>query len=118
MNCHQSTNLPHTLSKNLLENDQHRSSFKGINEITKLPVTIKIVPKISLNSSQSLTRINREISFLKILNHPLIAKFYETREDEQNYYLIMKFLGNGSLDDIIKKYGNLLKLLLKDILWK
>jgi serine/threonine protein kinase len=106
MNYLQSTNIPPYTLQEFIGKGSTSFVFKGINEITKLPVTIKIIPKFYLNSSQSLTRINREISFLKILNHPLIAQFYEAREDEQNYYLIIEFLENGSLDDAIRKYGN------------
>jgi serine/threonine protein kinase len=59
-----------------------------------------------LNSHQGLTQINREISFLKMLNHPLVVSFYETTEDENNFYIIMEFLENGSLIDLIHKNDN------------
>jgi polo-like kinase 1 len=106
MNFLQSTNIPPYTLQELIGKGLTSFIFKGINEITNLPVVIKIIPNKNLNSPQSLTRVNREISFAKILHYPLVVSFYETKEDDNNFYIIMELLENGSLIDAIHKNGN------------
>jgi serine/threonine protein kinase len=107
MNFLQSINIPSYRLQEFIGKGATSFVFKGINDLTNLPVAIKSVSKSQLTSRQKRTQMTREISFLKLLHHPLVAEFYETIEDEKNIYIIMEFLENGSLTDLIKKKGNI-----------
>ena len=48
--------------------------------------------------------MQREISIQSKLNHPNIVRLYNTEEDNDNYYLILEYLNNGSLFNYIRKH--------------
>ena len=73
----------------------------GINKITKEKVAIKILNKKKLLHIEDKTRIEREITFLKKLNHINVIKIYKINEDEEKYYIIMEFCENGELFNYI-----------------
>jgi serine/threonine protein kinase len=50
-----------------------------------------------------------------LLNHPNILKFKEGFEDEGYLYLVLEFMENGSLSDLVKKIGCLDEKILKKL---
>ncbi|OHT13671.1 CAMK family protein kinase [Tritrichomonas foetus] len=76
-------------------------------ELTKMRVAIKIVNKQSLESVDSQTRFQREVSLLKQLTHPFIAEFFEFLEDEKYYYLVIEYVENGNMLDFINNHGRI-----------
>ena len=64
-------------------------------------VAIKVVSKHEHMSIESRTRLVREASIMKSLDHPLMADLFYFMEDESNSYLVMEYLENSSLLDLI-----------------
>lgn len=64
-------------------------------------VAIKVVSKLEHMSIDSRTRLVREASIMKSLDHPLMADLFYLTEDESNSYLVMEYLENSSLLDLI-----------------
>ena len=60
---------------------------------------IKSIAKKSLDGPGDLARLVTEIEIMTILDHPNIAKLYETFEDYRNIYLVMELCAGGELLD-------------------
>lgn len=69
-------------------------------------VAIKIIDKTQLNAN-SLEKLFREVSIMKILNHPNIVKLYEVIETEKTLYLAMEYINNGEVFEYLVKNGRM-----------
>lgn len=74
---------------------------------TNIRVAIKIVAKKSIESTEARTRFTREIALLKQMNHPFIAEFFESLENETHHFLVMEYAENGNMLDFINSKGQL-----------
>jgi predicted ATPase/tRNA A-37 threonylcarbamoyl transferase component Bud32 len=61
----------------------------------------------SKNTADAIERFRREGEALRQLNHPNIVKLLATLEDDHQYYLVMEYIGGGSLADAIKQLAPL-----------
>ena len=68
---------------------------------TKQNVAIKILDKGKIKTKEDLTRIQREIKILSMLDHPNIIKTYKISETPKKYYIIMEYCEGGELFDYI-----------------
>jgi hypothetical protein len=75
--------------------------------ITRLKVAIKVIFKGIIQGDAEITRLTRELNFLKQMRHPFIAEFYEFIEDEQSIYYCMEYVEKGSLLNHILTHGAL-----------
>ena len=75
----------------------------ALHKITKEQVAIKILEKKKIKSNKDLERIEKEIKYLKKLNHPNIVKIYEIIENENNFYISMEYVSGGELFNYIVK---------------
>ena len=64
-------------------------------------IAIKILEKDKIKNKRDMNRIERELSMVKKIDHPNIAKVYEVKEDEKKYYIIMEYCDNGELFNLI-----------------
>ena len=64
---------------------------------TKEYVAIKILEKSRINDEEELERVQKEIKYLKILNHPNIIQIYEVIENEKAFYIVMEYVSGGEL---------------------
>uniref|UniRef100_A0A665TWH1 non-specific serine/threonine protein kinase n=1 Tax=Echeneis naucrates TaxID=173247 RepID=A0A665TWH1_ECHNA len=62
--------------------------------LTGREVAIKIIDKTQLNPT-SLQKLFREVSVMKLLNHPNIVKLFEVIETEKTLYLVMEYASGG-----------------------
>ena len=69
----------------------------GIHKPTGEQVAIKILEKSKIQNKRDLERIEKEIKYLKLFNHPNIVKIYEIIEDDTNFYIIMEYVSGGEL---------------------
>ncbi|CRL04630.1 CLUMA_CG017698, isoform A [Clunio marinus] len=69
-------------------------------------VAIKIIDKTQLNTN-SLEKLFREVSIMKLLNHPNIVKLYEVIETEKTLYLVMEYINNGEVFEYLVKNGRM-----------
>ena len=70
---------------------------------TKEYVAIKILEKSKVIAQMGLERIEREIEFLKLLNHPNIIQIYEVIDAPKNFYIVMEYASGGELFHYIVK---------------
>jgi hypothetical protein len=76
-------------------------------DITHIKAAVKIIMKDSVTSEESITRLTRELNFMKQMRHPFIAEFYEYLEDDQAHYYCMEFAEHDSLLTYISTNGPL-----------
>jgi serine/threonine protein kinase len=69
------------------------------------PVTIQIIDRQTLSAEGADGRLSEDINFLKRIDHPFIAKFFEVVEDYSYFYLIHEFPENGTLSCVIESRG-------------
>ena len=75
----------------------------ALHKPTKEKVAIKILEKAKIKNEKDLERIQKEIKYMKILNHPNIVKIYEILENEDNFYISMEYVSGGELFNYIVK---------------
>ncbi|XP_055374022.1 uncharacterized protein LOC129607224 isoform X2 [Condylostylus longicornis] len=68
------------------------------NTVTKSKVAIKIIDKTCLND-EYLAKTFREISILKLLQHPHITRLYEVMQSETMIYLVTEYAAHGEIFD-------------------
>ena len=74
--------------------------------VTNNEVAIKIIDKTQLNPN-SLEKLFREVSIMKILQHPNIVKLYEVIETDKTLYLVMEYVNNGEVFEYLVKNGRM-----------
>lgn len=76
--------------------------YRGVDTRTGDTVAIKALkPEIILRDPDILTRFEREADALRRLNHPNIVKVLATVEEDELHYMVMEFVGGGSLRDLL-----------------
>lgn len=58
-------------------------------------------------NANSLEKLFREVSIMKLLNHPHIVKLYEVIETEKTLYLAMEYVSNGEVFEYLVKNGRM-----------
>ncbi|XP_070712326.1 serine/threonine-protein kinase MARK1 [Pempheris klunzingeri] len=74
--------------------------------LTGREVAIKIIDKTQMNPT-SLQKLFREVSVMKILNHPNIVKLFEVIETEKTLYLVMEYASGGEVFDYLVAHGRM-----------
>ncbi|XP_074547240.1 serine/threonine-protein kinase MARK1 [Halichoeres trimaculatus] len=74
--------------------------------LTGREVAIKIIDKTQLNPT-SLQKLFREVSVMKILNHPNVVKLFEVIETEKTLYLVMEYASGGEVFDYLVAHGRM-----------
>ena len=75
--------------------------------LTNELVAIKILEKSKILEEENIKRIEKEIYYLKKLNHINIITIYEIIENKNNYYIVMEYASNGNLFNYIIKNEHL-----------
>jgi calcium-dependent protein kinase len=65
------------------------------------------IKRISLEDLTDLKVLNREVCILKNMDHPYIAKFYESYRDDDYLSLVMEYCSGSTLTDLIIERGKL-----------
>lgn len=66
-------------------------------------VAIKVLPRHLLHDPSFYERFEREVEVISHLEHPHIVPIYEYGQDEGVPYIVMRFLGGGSLEQQIRR---------------
>jgi predicted Ser/Thr protein kinase len=69
----------------------------------KRDVAIKVLPREFLHDPLFRARFEREAETIAALEHPAIVPVYDFGEDDGQLYLVMRYMGGGSLADRIEK---------------
>ena len=91
--------------KDKIGSGNYSSVYKGTNILTHETVAIKKINKTKLTSSL-ISRFNKEIEILKILNHQNIIKFKDCYSDDKYICIITEYCDCGSLKNQIGNYIN------------
>lgn len=67
------------------------------------PVAIKVLPKQLMFDSSFRSRFKREAEVIASLEHAAIVPVYDYGEEDEQPYLVMRYMPGGSLRDRIKK---------------
>ncbi len=67
-------------------------------------VAIKSISKSTLKDNVNM--LKRELSILRTLDHPNVARFYETYEDERYVHFVMEYCAGGDIIDAIIAKSN------------
>ena len=73
----------------------------AIHILTGEKVAIKILQKNLIKGQKQQERIQNEIKFLKLFNHPNIIKIYEVIENESAFYIVLEYATGGELFNYI-----------------
>ncbi|SPQ96539.1 non-specific serine/threonine protein kinase [Plasmodiophora brassicae] len=80
------------------------SVYRGLNMQTGVTVAIKTV-KLDNIPKDELVSIETEIQLLKKLKHPNIVKYIDTIRTESALHIVIEYVENGSLANLVKKFG-------------
>jgi len=75
------------------------------NTSTKEKVAIKIIAKVIQADTEAINIITREIQILHLVEHQSCVSFVESRETNDNIYIVMEYVGGGDLLDAILDVG-------------
>jgi serine/threonine protein kinase len=67
---------------------------------------IKVYDKSKLTDSNRQRSVRREIKLLQKMNHPNIVKIFEAFETDDYVYLVMEYVGGGSLHSYLREKPN------------
>ncbi|GAB2291494.1 CBL-interacting serine/threonine-protein kinase 21 [Dionaea muscipula] len=62
-------------------------------------VAIKIIDKIMVMENNLMYQVQREITAMKLLNHPNIVRIHEVLGTKKKVYIVMEFVSGGQLSD-------------------
>jgi serine/threonine protein kinase len=68
-------------------------------------VAVKRFP-LSTIDDESLSKIQDEIELMRQLNHPNIVKYIDTIKTKAYLHIVLEYVENGSLQNVIKKFGS------------
>ncbi|URE26470.1 NAF domain [Musa troglodytarum] len=71
----------------------------GVDAETNANVAVKIIDKAMVVQNKLMYQVKREISAMKLLNHPNIVKIYEVIATKTKIYLVMEYVAGGQLSD-------------------
>ena len=81
--------------------------YRGTDETLDRRVAIKVLrPELS-DRQDVVARFRREAHAAAKLNHPNIVQIYDTGVDDGRYYIVMEYLPELNLKEIIKRYAPL-----------
>ncbi len=83
------------------------SVYLGYQRSIDREVAVKILPSILLHDPAFMDRFRREASMIAHLEHLHILPIYDYGEEDGRPYLVMRFLGGGTLKERIKEEGPL-----------
>ena len=67
-------------------------------------VAVKRIPLKNMKKEQ-LSGVLEEINLLKMLDNPNIVRYIDTVETEEHLYIVLEYIENGSLSDIVSRFG-------------
>ncbi|MBD3291364.1 MAG: protein kinase, partial [Armatimonadia bacterium] len=81
--------------------------YRGTDETLDRRVAIKVLREELSDQQDVVARFRREAHAAAKLNHPNIVQIYDTGVEEGRYYIVMEYLPELNLKEIIKRYAPL-----------
>ena len=79
--------------------------YRGLNVIKGTTVAIKSVPLLDISKEESVD-IENEILLMKNLEHDNICKYIGSIRNEEYLLIILEFIENGAITELISKFNN------------
>lgn len=70
-------------------------------------VAVKVLPAAKADDPAALERFYREARAVAALDHPNIVRAYDIDQDEKLHFLVMEYVDGTSLQEIVKKHGQM-----------
>src|SRR5262245_50591399 len=77
--------------------------FLGYDPRFQREVALKVIPREFLHDPTFRTRFEREAQTIAALEHPAIVPVYDFGEEDDQPYLVMRYLPGGSLTNRLKQ---------------
>jgi serine/threonine-protein kinase len=77
--------------------------YEGYDPSFERPVAIKVLPPAFLHESEFRNRFQREARLIASLEHPAIVPVYDLGEDQNQLFIVMRYMAGGSLVERINK---------------
>lgn len=71
--------------------------YRGYDQERQIPVAVKVIPNDAEDRVGFVRRFEREVRAIAQLNHPHIVRVFDRGETEELVYLVMQFVGGGTL---------------------
>jgi serine/threonine protein kinase len=81
--------------------------FRAYDPRFKRDVAIKVLPSQFLHDPTFRARFEREAQVIAAIEHPNIVPVYDYGEENEQPYLVMRFMHGGSLADLLQQKGKL-----------
>jgi serine/threonine protein kinase len=81
--------------------------YRARHRTAPVRVAIKLVCDRQLTSEMDRTRLMREVSLLKQMDHPFIAKLFFVTRQETNVAIVQEYVPHGTLLDFLTQHGPL-----------
>ena len=81
--------------------------YRGTDETLDRRVAIKVLRSELSDRQDVVARFRREAHDAAKLNHPSVVQIYDTGVDDGRYYIVMEYLPELNLKEIIKRYAPL-----------
>ena len=81
--------------------------WQAIDEVLERPVAVKIILRHLLSNETFCERFRREALSAGALIHPNIVSVYDTGKHDECPYVVMEYLGGGSLAQMLQREGPL-----------
>ena len=81
----------------------YKARDKALNRL----VAIKVLHTNLVNDPSFLSRFKQEAQIAARLNHPNLVPVYDFNEADGNYFIVMGYMGGGSLKDLLNQQGPL-----------
>lgn len=72
---------------------------------TGIRYAVKIIRKSAIKTEKDVETVKKEVSFMKMLEHPNILRMFDTLEDHEKLYLVLEIAAGGDLFDKIVSMG-------------
>lgn len=93
--------------QNFVGKGGHGMVYRAYHDMTKEQVAIKVILPEHADNKNLLQRLRIEAEIIRDLRHPNIIKFVDSWEDARGVWMVMKWIGGGSLRQILDDYGAL-----------
>jgi serine/threonine protein kinase len=87
--------------------------FRACHRVAPVRVAIKLIDQAQIDDEKGRTRLMREISLFRQMNHPFIAKLFFVAGQSQNIAIVQEYAAHGTLLDLLTKRGVLHENLIK-----
>ena len=81
--------------------------YRAYDTVLKVERAVKVLHPALVADPEFIERFKREAQLAAQLEHPHIVPVYDLGEDQGRFFLVMKYMPEGSLRDVLAKDGRM-----------